>query len=219
MLQTPNQPLNHIHLMKKLKIAVLISGSGSNLQALIDACAKYDFPAEIALVISNKADAFGLVRAKNAGIECKIINHKDFSSREEFDKSMNSEIIASGAEFVCMAGFMRLLSDWFVTEWFDKLINIHPSLLPSFKGINAQKQALDAGVKIAGCTVHFVRTEMDAGPIIVQKSVAVIAGDTPETLGKRILEKEHESYAEALRLVASGKVRVNGEVTEISPEN
>ncbi len=201
---------------KKLKIAILISGSGSNLQALIDACAAPDFPAEIVLVISNKADAFGLTRAAKAGIPCKTINHKDFSSREEFDKSMHSEITASGAEFVCMAGFMRLLSEWFVGQWFDKLINIHPSLLPSFKGTHAQQQALDAGVKIAGCTVHFVRTEMDAGPIIVQKTVPVLQGDNSEILGKRLLEKEHESYVEALRLVASGKVRIKGDITEIS---
>lgn len=200
---------------KKLKVAVLISGSGSNLQALIDACSAPDFPAQIMLVISNKADAFGLTRAKNAGIACKTINHKDFSSREEFDKAMDKEIVASGAEFVCMAGFMRLLSEWFVDQWFDKLINIHPSLLPSFKGVDAQKQALEAGVKIAGCTVHFVRKEMDAGPIIVQAAVPVLAGDTPELLSKRILEKEHESYVQALKLVASGKVKIKGEVTEI----
>ncbi len=199
----------------KLKIAVLISGSGTNLQALIDACKGADYPAEIAIVISNKADAFGLTRAKNAGIECKVINHKDFATREEFDKSMHAEIIASGAEFVCMAGFMRLLSEWFVDQWHNKLINIHPSLLPSFKGINAQKQAIDFGAKIAGCTVHFVRKEMDAGPIIIQSAIPILPGDTPESLGGRLLHEEHKSYVEALKLVASGKVKIIGEVTEI----
>lgn len=188
--------------MKKLKTAILISGSGTNLQALIDACKDADYPAEIVLVLSNKADAYGLARAKKAGIPTKIISHKDFSSREDFDKKMHEEIIASGAEFVCMAGFMRLLSGWFVEQWFDKLINIHPSLLPDFKGINAQKQALDAGVKLAGCTVHYVREEMDSGPVIVQKQVPVLPDDNVETLSARILEAEHVSYVEALRVVA-----------------
>lgn len=201
--------------MKKLQIAVLISGSGTNLQALIDACAKPDYPAQIALVISNNASAYGLERATKAGIPCKIINHKEFSSREEFDKSMDLEINASGAEFVCMAGFMRLLSPWFVDKWFDKLINIHPSLLPSFKGVNAQQQAIDAGVKITGCTVHFVRKEMDAGPIIVQSALPVMPGDTSESLGKRLLTKEHESYVEALRLIANGNIKICGDVTEV----
>jgi phosphoribosylglycinamide formyltransferase-1 len=198
-----------------LKTAVLISGSGTNLQALIDACAKPDYPAKIVLVISNKADAYGLARAKNAGIATCVINHKEFASREDFDKAMHEKIIASGAEFVCMAGFMRLLSGWFVDKWFNKLINIHPSLLPSFKGVDAHRQALEAGVKIAGCTVHFVRREMDAGPIIMQAAVAVLPGDTAELLSKRILEKEHECYVQSLRLIAGGQVRISGECTEI----
>lgn len=202
-------------MMKKLKTAILISGSGTNLQALIDACDKPDYPAEISLVISNKADAYGLTRAKNAGIVTKIINHKDFLSREEFDKSMHAEIIASEAEFVCMAGFMRLLSEWFVDQWHNKLVNIHPSLLPSFKGIDAQKQALDAGVKTAGCTVHFVRKEMDAGPIIMQATVPVLPGDTVEILSSRILVKEHECYTESLRLIASGRVKIKGDAIQI----
>jgi phosphoribosylglycinamide formyltransferase-1 len=201
--------------MKKLKVAVLISGSGTNLQALIDACAVVDYPAEIVLVLSNKDTAYGLERAKNAGIPTKIISHKDYKSREEFDKSMDAAIIASGAEFVCMAGFMRLLSEWFVDRWHNKLINIHPSLLPSFKGIDGQKQALEAGVKLAGCTVHFVRKEMDAGPIIVQTAVAVSSDDTVESLSAKILEKEHESYPHALKLVASGRAVVVGEIVDV----
>ncbi len=186
--------------MTKLKVAVLISGGGTNLQALIDACAGDDFPAEIILVLSNKADAYGLQRAKKAGINTSVINHKDFSSREKFDQKMDEVIKSAGAEFICMAGFMRLLSEWFVEKWFDKLINIHPSLLPDFKGLNAQKQAFDAGVKTAGCTVHFVRKEMDEGPIIVQKSVEVKKDDTADSLAAKILEKEHEAYVEALRV-------------------
>ncbi|MCE3232704.1 MAG: phosphoribosylglycinamide formyltransferase [Rickettsiaceae bacterium] len=202
--------------MSKLKVAVLISGSGTNLQALIDACSAQDYPAEIVLVISNKDTAYGLERAKKAAIATKVINHKEYKSREEFDKVMDAAIVQSGAEFVCMAGFMRLLSEWFVDKWHNKLINIHPSLLPSFKGIDGQKQALEAGVKLAGCTVHFVRKEMDAGPIIVQAAVPVLSSDTVESLSARILEKEHESYPLALKLVASGMAVVVGEIVEIS---
>jgi phosphoribosylglycinamide formyltransferase-1 len=202
--------------MTKLKTAILISGSGTNLQALIDACAAPDYPAEIVLVLSNKDTAYGLERAKKASIPTKIISHKDYNSREEFDKSMHAAIIESGAEFVCMAGFMRLLSEWFVDQWHNKLINIHPSLLPSFKGVDGQKQALEAGVKLAGCTVHFVRKEMDAGPIIVQMAVPVLSDDTVESLSARILTKEHESYPLALELVASGKAVVEGENVVIS---
>ena len=157
------------------------------------------------MVLSNKADAFGLERAKKAGIKTAVINHKDFSSREEFDRQMDKTVIESGAEFICMAGFMRLLSGWFTQKWQGKLVNIHPSLLPSFKGINAQKQALEYGVKIAGCTTHFVTEEMDAGPIIAQASVEVEENETAESLAKKILEKEHEIYPKTLRLIAEGK--------------
>lgn len=202
--------------MNKLKIAVLISGSGTNLQALIDACSADDFPAEIALVVSNKSAAYGLQRAEKAGIKTCVISHKDYNSREEFDKEMSKQIDASGAQFVCMAGFMRLLSNWFVEKYYNKLVNIHPSLLPSFKGIDGQKQALEYGVKLAGCTVHFVRDEMDVGPIIAQAAVEVLANDDVESLTKRILEKEHEIYPKALELVAKGKVRIENEIVYIS---
>ena len=191
--------------MQKLQTAVLISGSGTNLQALIDACSNKDFPAQIVLVLSNKADAYGLERAKKAGIKTAVINHKGFASREEFDRQMDKVIIESGAKFICMAGFMRLLSGWFTQKWQGKLVNIHPSLLPSFKGVNAQKQALEYGVKIAGCTTHFVTEEMDAGPIIAQAAVKVDENETVESLTAKILEKEHEIYPETLRLVAEGK--------------
>lgn len=196
----------------KLKVAVLISGRGSNLQALIDAAQQNDYPAKIVLVLSNKADAKGLERAKEAGIACATLNHKEFDSREAFDRAMDAVITASGAEFVCMAGFMRLLSGWFVDKWRDRLINIHPSLLPSFKGVDAQKQALDYGVKLAGCTVHFVRAEMDVGPIILQDTVPVLAEDNEASLSQRILEKEHRCYPEALRLIAEGKVEIRNEI-------
>ncbi len=201
--------------MRKLKVAVLVSGGGTNLQALIDACKDKKYPAEIVLVLSNKENAYALERAKKAKIPTKVINHKEFETRAAFDKAMDTAICKSGAEFVCMAGFMRLLSEWFVEKWYNKLINIHPSLLPSFKGINAQKQALEFGARITGCTVHFVREEMDAGPIIVQESVKILPKDTVESLTERLLEKEHKSYVQALKLVASGKIEIRGDVAVI----
>lgn len=197
--------------MSKRCVAVLISGGGTNLQALIDACQQPGFPAKIVLVLSNKAEAFGLERAKKAGIPTAVISHKNYDGREAFDKAMDAAIREAGAELVCMAGFMRLLSPWFVDQWHDRLLNIHPSLLPSFKGLHAQQQALDAGVKLAGCTVHFVRKEMDEGPILAQRAVPVLPQDTAETLAARILEQEHLAYTEALRLVAGGQVRVEDE--------
>jgi phosphoribosylglycinamide formyltransferase-1 len=196
---------------KKCKVAVLVSGRGSNLQSLIDACREKDYPAEIVLVLSNKTDAYALERAKSAGIATQVISHKDFENRELFDKAMDQIIRSSGADIVCMAGFMRLLSSWFVSKWKDKLINIHPSLLPSFKGLNTHQRVLDAGVKLAGCTVHFVREEMDVGPIIVQVAVPVFSDDTQELLSARVLEQEHHAYALALKLVASGEVRIEQE--------
>lgn len=200
---------------KKLKIAVLISGRGSNLQALIDACNKPDYPAEIVMVFSNKVDAFGLKRAEDAGIATATISHKDYPDRKSFDQAMHQAIIASGAEFICMAGFMRLLSPWFVEQWHNKLVNIHPSLLPSFKGVDAQKQALDYGVKLAGCTVHFVRPQMDVGPIIAQATVPVLDDDTESALSARILEKEHALYVDALQLVALNKITIADEKVRI----
>jgi phosphoribosylglycinamide formyltransferase-1 len=194
-----------------MKIAVLISGRGSNLQALIDACAAEDFPAEIVLVLSNKDGVQGLQRAKTADIPTACLNPKDYDSRESFDAAMSEIIVASGAEFVCLAGYMRLLSDDFVRSWRDKLINIHPSLLPMFKGLHVHEQALEAGVKFSGCTVHFVRPAMDEGPIIAQAVVPVLANDTPDSLAERILEQEHTLYPLALKLIAEGRVRVSAE--------
>lgn len=198
-----------------MKLAVLISGRGSNLQALIDACAADTFPAEIALVLSNKADALGLQRAEKAGIPTQVLNPKDFSDRETFDAAMSAAIEDAGAELVCLAGYMRLLSDGFVRTWRDKLINIHPSLLPAFKGLHVHEQALEAGVRFSGCTVHFVRPAMDEGPIIAQAVVPVLPGDTPDDLAARILEQEHVLYPLSVRLIAEGRVRVTHEVVRI----
>ena len=187
--------------MTKKRIAVLISGHGSNLQALIDACAAPDFPAEIVLVLSNKADAYGLVRAQNAGLKTAMISHKDFSAREEFDAHMDRLLQSHGVELICLAGFMRVLTDGFVKKWQGKMINIHPSLLPSYKGLHTHKRAIDAGEKEAGCSVHWVTAEVDGGEIILQANVPILAGDTPETLAARVLEQEHKIYPAALKKI------------------
>jgi len=191
-----------------LKVGVLISGRGTNLQALIDACARPDFPASIALVVSNKLDAYGLTRAADAGIPTAVIGHRDYPDRPAFDAAVDKALRDAGVDFVCLAGFMRILSEGFVEAWQDRLINIHPSLLPAFKGLDTHQRALDAGVRITGCTVHFVRPAMDDGPIIAQAAVPVLPGDDADTLAARILESEHVIYPLALRLVAEGKVRV-----------
>ena len=194
--------------MARLKLAVLISGRGSNLQALIEACASKDYPAEIALVISNETGAQGLVRAHDAGLPAKVIDHRDFADREAFEADLTSAIESSGADLVGLAGFMRLLTAGFVDRWHDRLINIHPSLLPAFRGLNTHARVLEAGARITGCTVHFVRAEMDDGPIIAQTAVPVLPDDTEETLAARVLEAEHRTYPLAVRLIAEGRVRV-----------
>jgi len=186
----------------RLKVGVLISGRGSNLQALLDACADPAFPAEIALVISNVAAAEGLDRAAKAGVATLAIDHKDFPDRESFDAKMDEALRAAGIELVCLAGFMRLLSTGFVEGWRGRMINIHPSLLPAFKGLHTHAQALAAGVAEHGCTVHWVTPALDDGPAILQGRVPVLAGDTVETLAARVLEAEHRLYPEALRLIA-----------------
>lgn len=190
----------------KLPVAVLISGNGSNLQALIDACSVESFPARIIAVLSNKENAYGLERARIAGIPTHVLSHKTFPDRESFDRAMDAVISETGAKLICMAGFMRLLTPWFVEKWHNRLINIHPSLLPSFKGLHAQQQALDAGVTVAGCTVHYVRPEMDSGPIIIQGTVAVEPNDTAESLTNRILTVEHQCYPKAVRMIAEKDV-------------
>ena len=197
--------------MATLKVGVLISGRGSNLRALIDACAGGRIPAEIVLVISNKPDAAGLDHARRANIPTTTIDHRQFSGRETFDVAMTEALRAAGVELLCLAGFMRLLTPGFVATWKDRMINIHPSLLPAFPGLDTHARALAAGVRFAGCTVHFVRDETDTGPIIVQAAVPVLPDDTPDSLAARVLEAEHRAYPLALRLVAEGRVRVEGE--------
>jgi len=196
--------------MAKLKVAVLISGRGSNLQALIDACARPEFPAEIVLTISNRADAPGLARAAAANIPAIVIEHGQGDEREAFEAALTEAIAAHEAELICLAGFMRLLTATFVERWRNRLINIHPSLLPAFPGINVHARVLEAGVRFSGCTVHFVRAEMDDGPIIVQGAVPVLADDDEDGLAARVLAVEHRCYPLALRLIAEGRVRVAG---------
>ncbi|MEI8394481.1 MAG: phosphoribosylglycinamide formyltransferase [Rhodospirillaceae bacterium] len=202
--------------MARLRVAVLISGRGSNLQALIDASDDDSFPAEIALVIANQGDAGGLMRAKDAGIRTEIINHRSFNAKQGFEASIDATLRGARIDLVCLAGFMRILTPWFVERWRDRLINIHPSLLPAFKGLDTHNQALEAGVRFTGCTVHYVRPEMDDGPIIVQAAVPVIAGDTADLLAARVLAAEHRCYPLAVRLIGEGRIRVRNEVVEIA---
>ncbi len=193
-----------------LNVAVLISGRGSNLQALIDACARDDFPARLTVVISNNPDAYGLERAKAAGIPTAIVNHRDYDSRDDFENAIDGELKSHDAKFICLAGFMRLLDVRFVNRWKDRILNIHPSLLPSFKGLHTQERALEAGVRFTGCTVHIVRPEMDDGPIILQAAVAVDPEDDPDNLSAKVLQLEHIIYPEALKLIALGRVSITG---------
>jgi len=190
------------------RTAILISGRGSNLQALIDAAADPAYPAEIALVLSNVADAQGLARAGNAGIPTETISHRGHATRESFDAEIDKALRAHGIELVALAGFMRVLSDNFVRNWEGRLINIHPSLLPAFKGLHVHKQVLDAGVRISGCTVHFVVPELDSGAIIAQAAVPVFADDDEDKLAARTLEAEHKLYPLALGLLAGGGVKL-----------
>ena len=194
--------------MARVKTAVLLSGRGSNLQALIDAAASPKFPAEIVRVVSNVPGAGGLERAAQAGIATATIDHRDFEDRETFEDALQAALEADEVELVCLAGFMRLLTKDFVDRWHDRMINIHPSLLPSYKGLHTHERVLEDGVRFTGCTVHFVRAEMDAGPIIVQAAVAVHADDDSDTLASRVLTAEHRCYPLALELVAGGRTRV-----------
>ena len=190
--------------MKK-RVAILISGRGSNMMALAEAARAPDYPAEVALVVSNRPDAPGLQHAQSAGIKALAIDHKAYATREAFDAAVEAALAEERIDLVCHAGFMRIQSTGFAARWSGRQLNIHPSLLPSFKGLHPQKQALDAGVRISGCTVHFLSPELDSGPIIAQAAVPVLAGDTPKTLADRILVAEHKLYPFALRLVASGQ--------------
>jgi phosphoribosylglycinamide formyltransferase-1 len=192
--------------MAKLKVGILISGRGSNMAALIRAAKADDYPAEIACVVSNVASAPGLAHARQAGVATAAISHRDFADRESFDRAVSAELEKQGAELVVLAGFMRIFSPWFPERWKDRIVNIHPSLLPSFKGLHVQRQAIDAGARISGCTVHFVTADLDGGPIIAQAAVPVLADDTEEALSARILRQEHRLYPLAIRWIAEGRV-------------
>jgi phosphoribosylglycinamide formyltransferase-1 len=195
--------------LAKRRVAILISGRGSNMAALIAAAQAKDFPAEIALVVSNRPDAKGLLTARDAGISAAVVDHKPFGKdREAFEGALQSELEAQRIDLICLAGFMRLFTSAFVARWNGRMLNVHPALLPSFKGLDTHARALADGVKIHGATVHFVVTEMDSGPVIAQGALAVHADDTAETLAARVLAIEHRIYPLALRLVAQGRVRV-----------
>jgi phosphoribosylglycinamide formyltransferase-1 len=202
---------------QRKRVGVLISGRGSNLAALIEAARDPGYPAEIALVISNKAGALGLSHAREAGIATAVIDHKPFKAREPFDAALTEALRAARVDLVCNAGFMRLHSASFVREWYGRQLNIHPSLLPAFRGLHPQARALEAGVCIAGATVHFVSEEMDAGPVIAQGAVPILPGDDEESLSARILAMEHRLYPLALRLVASDAARLDGTRVTFAP--
>jgi len=191
-----------------VKLGVLISGRGSNLQALIDATKGSGFPAEIAIVVSNVPGAYGLERAARAGIPTLTINHKDHDGRESFERAVDAALRKANIDLLCLAGFMRVLTNGFIDSWPDRIINIHPSLLPSFKGLRVHERAIEAGVRFSGCTVHYVRPAMDSGPIIVQAVVPVFGGDDADTLAARVLEREHAIYPLAVKLIAEGRTRI-----------
>ena len=191
--------------MARKRVAILISGRGSNMVALIEAAADPAFPAEIVLVVSNRPDAPGLGRATEHGIATAVVDHKRFESREAFERTLDGALQAAQIELVCLAGFMRVLTPWFLSRWPRRVINIHPALLPAFPGLDTHARALAAGAKEHGATVHFVVPEVDAGPIIAQGSVPVEAGDTESTLAARVLTIEHRIYPQALRAVAEGR--------------
>jgi phosphoribosylglycinamide formyltransferase 1 len=196
---------------KKKRTAILISGRGSNMRSLVEASRTADYPAEIVLVASNRPEAPGVAWAVEQGLRTVVIDHKKHGSRAAFEGELQTALDTYNVELIALAGFMRLMTPEFVERWRNRIVNIHPSLLPSFKGLHTHEQAIAAGVKIAGCTVHFVRAEMDDGPIIAQAAVPVLSGDTSETLAARILEVEHRVYPAALRLVAAGQTHCEAE--------
>ena len=198
------------------RVAVLLSGRGSNFVALADACRRGEVPAEIVLVVSNRADAAGLERAQERGIPQRVIPSKGLS-REEHERLVLAAVEGAGAEWVCLAGYMRLLSESFVARFANRILNIHPALLPAFPGLDAQHQALEYGVRVSGCTVHLVDVGCDTGPIVVQRAVLILEGDTPETLAARILEQEHVAYPTALRLLLTRRWAVEGRRVTFMP--
>ncbi len=195
---------------RRKRTAILISGRGSNMRALIERARDPSYPAEIALVVSNRPDAAGLALAKDYNIACAVADHKIYGPCEEFERSMQVLLELHRIELICLAGFMRLLTPWFTGQWQGRLLNIHPALLPSYRGLKTHERALADGVKIHGCTVHFVAPEMDAGPIVAQAAVAVLDSDTPDSLAARVLAEEHALYPAALARLAEGRLRVEG---------
>lgn len=204
--------------MGKLKVGILISGRGSNMAALVEAARDRAFPAEVRCVLANRPDAKGLDFARQHGIPAILVDHKAYASKAEFEAAVTDALVAHDVDFVCLAGFMRIVSPGFIERWHNRLINIHPSLLPSYKGLHTHERALADGVKLTGCTVHFVRAEMDVGPIVAQAAVPVLNGDTPDSLAARILTAEHHLYPLAVRLIAEGKATLKGEIVEIAPD-
>lgn len=202
--------------LKRLRVAVLVSGSGTNLQSILDHCASGQIDAEVVLVFSNKRGAAALERARRAGVPTEVLESSGLG-REEYDARAAAVIDGYGPELLVFAGYMRIVTASFVDHYPDRIINIHPALLPSFPGIHAQKQALDHGVRVTGCTTHFVRSDVDAGPIILQEAVAVEPGDTEETLTRRILEREHEVLPRSIQLFAEGRLKVEGRRVRVLP--
>jgi phosphoribosylglycinamide formyltransferase-1 len=196
--------------MARKRVAVLISGRGSNMASLVEAAKDKSYPAEIVLVVSNRPDAAGVAYARNAGIATTIINHTDYGkNREAFERALQAVLEGSGIEIVCLAGFMRILTPWFIARWEGRLLNIHPALLPAFKGLHTHEKAIAAGAKTHGATVHFVTADMDSGPIVCQAAVPVLAGDTAETLATRVLAVEHKIYPLALKWLAEGRLKIS----------
>ena len=205
--------------MARKRVAILISGRGSNMEALIDAARARDYPAEIALVVSNRTAAKGLAVAKSKSIATATIDHAAYGSREEFEAELSKQLAAAKVDIVCLAGFMRVLTADFVRQWEGRLLNVHPSLLPAFKGLDTHVRALDAGVKVHGCSVHFVVPELDSGPIVMQAAVPVLEGDDEEELAMRVLAAEHRVYPAALRLLAEGRLTIEGERVVVAGAN
>ncbi len=197
--------------MTKKRVAILISGRGSNMSALIKAAKAKNYPAEILLVVSNRPEAQGIELAQAEGIATAVVDHKAFASREDFDGALHRALMDANIELVCLAGFMRVLTDDFVERWRGRMLNIHPSLLPAFKGTDTHRHALLDGVKTHGATVHFVVPELDSGPIVMQAEVPVLSGDTEEKLAARVLKEEHKIYPASLKLLAAGKIRIEGD--------
>jgi phosphoribosylglycinamide formyltransferase-1 len=193
--------------MARLKLAILISGRGSNMQALIEACAQDDFPAQVAVVISNRPNAQGLQKAAAAGIDTVIVDHKDYAGRDAFEHALDKALRRYAPDIICLAGFMRLISAGLIGGWEGRIVNIHPSLLPAYKGLDTHRRVLQDKKTQTGCTVHYVVPEMDSGPVILQRTVDVLPDDTPETLSARVLEQEHIAYPAAIRLIATDRVK------------